>query len=308
MTAPGQEGGAADGAGGGAGVWRVASPIVAEVGESPVWSATERVLHWVDIDGRRILSTDLLGATSWVAAPEPVGAIVRGSRGLIAALRSGIFRLPAGGGALQRLSAPDDLPREHRFNDATTDSLGALLVGTLSLGAPGEPSGRLYHLGQAGRWTRLLDGFRTINGLAVTPDGRRLYVSDSHPAEAAIWACDYDPEGPYVTRRELFARLGPDLGRPDGAALDTEGNYWTAGNDGWAIHGFRPDGARLRSIGVPVQKPSKPAFGGADLRTLFVTSIARGASASSPADPAGALLAMEQAVVGAPAVEFLDPF
>jgi sugar lactone lactonase YvrE len=174
----------------------------------------------------------------------------------------------------------------------------------VSLSTPGEASGRLYRLAPSGEWRVLLDGFRTINGLAVSVDGGTLYVSDSHPQERTVWSCEYDPEEGVIRRREVFAQFGAALGRPDGAAMDAANHYWVAGNDGWAIHRFAPNGNLVRSIGMPVQKPSKPAFGGPDLRTLYVTSIAAGIIDSAGQPDAGGLFRVDAGLAG----QRLTPF
>ncbi len=119
---------------------------------------------------------------------------------------------------------------------------------------------------------RIDEGMLTPNGLAFSPDGRTLYLSDSHPARQCVWAFDYDPDDGMPSGRRVFIeRLSG--GRPDGAAIDAEGCYWICGNDAGLVHRYTPDGRLDRSVGVPVAKPSMCAFGGKDMDTLFVTSI-----------------------------------
>ena len=115
---------------------------------------------------------------------------------------------------------------------------------------------------------------------------------------------DTTPKREAIRRRELFARFGAELGRPDGAALDAADHYWIAGNDAWAVHRFAPSGALAQSIAMPVQKPSKPAFGGPDLRTLYVTSIAKGIADPGQQPDAGALFRVDAGVTGLPLTPF----
>jgi sugar lactone lactonase YvrE len=82
--------------------------------------------------------------------------------------------------------------------------------------------------------------------------------------------------------------------------VDAEGGYWVAAVYGWSVLRFTPDGVLDRTIELPVEAPTMPAFGGTDLTTLFVTSI--GAGGSRPPSPdqvnAGALLAVDVGTTG----------
>ena len=272
---------------------------LARVGESPVWDAHNGAIYWVDIVGQRIFRTRLDGDTEMIELDEPVGSIAcTTSGGLIAALRSGVFKLSFDDPRLVPIGAPSGHPPSQRFNDSTTDAQGNLIVGTLSLDPPGEASGRLYQLRPNGEWRLLLEGFRTVNGLAVAANGTTLYVSDSHPQERSVWRCEYDAEAGTIRGRELFVRFGADLGRPDGAAMDADDHYWVVGNDGWAVHRFAPSGTLVQSVPMPVQKPSKLAFGDSDLRTMYITSIAVGIGDPKLQPHAGALFKARPAVTG----------
>jgi sugar lactone lactonase YvrE len=111
------------------------------------------------------------------------------------------------------------------------------------------------------------------NGLAFSPDGRTMYLSDSHPSVQAIWAFDYDIDSGTPHNRRLFVDMNIHPGRPDGAAIDVDGCYWICGNDAGQIHRFTPEGRLDCSLTVPVKKPTMCAFGGPNLDTLYVTSI-----------------------------------
>ena len=110
-------------------------------------------------------------------------------------------------------------------------------------------------------------------GMAFSPDGRTMYLSDSHPSVQLIWAYDYNTQTGIPSNRRVFADMNSLPGGPDGAAVDEDGCYWICGNDAGLIHRFTPQGKLDRSLAVPVKKPAMCAFGGARLDTLFVTSI-----------------------------------
>jgi sugar lactone lactonase YvrE len=283
--------------------WQALPDTHSSLGESPVWSAADNCLWWVDITGRTINRLDRAGGVSRLRAPELIGAVVpRADGGLVAAMQSALFAVDATG-SFEPIGAPEDHPPTHRFNDATTDPAGRLLIGTMCLDPGGAPSGVLYAFD--GRdWRALRGGFRTVNGLAVSPDGQSLWVSDSHGDVRTVWVHAYDlATGALGPVRHSF-RLDDALGRPDGAAFDAAGGYWVAGNDGWAVHRYRADGTLDRSLALPVQKPSKPAFGGADLDSLYVTSIALHLTDPDAQPHAGAVFACVPGVTGLPLAPF----
>ena len=126
----------------------------------------------------------------------------------------------------------------------------------------------------AGRPGGKVEGLRTQNGCAISPDGKTFYLSDSHPAVCTIWAFDFDVEYGDVANRRVFHK--PSRGRPDGACVDADGCYWFAAVDAGRIVRLDPDGSEIAAIDLPVSRPTKPIFGGDDLSTIFVTSMSAG--------------------------------
>ncbi len=254
-----------------------------QVGESPVWSVAEQALYWVDIEGRRIHRFDWTtrDERSWPTA-ERVGCIaLHAGGGLLAAMETGLFhvRLSGDGGVQAEYQHAASFPRDGmRFNDGRTDRAGRFWVTSMlrdmSLAAA---DGALYRCDAHGLSAPLVTGLVTGNGLAFSPDGCTMYLSDSHPSVQRVWTFDLDAAGVPSNRHE-FIDMHAHPGRPDGAAVDTEGGYWICANDAGMVHRFTPDGRLDRSINVPVAKPSMCAFGGPGLGHLFITSI-------SPATP-----------------------
>ena len=156
---------------------------------------------------------------------------------------------------------------------------------------------KFHAITRTGQLQQVLDDLIVPNGLAFSPDGRTMYLSDSHPGVQKIWAFDYDTDSGTPSRRRLFVDMLEYPGRPDGAAVDAEGCYWICGNDAGLIHRFTPDGRLDRSLAVPVKKPTMCAFGGPRLDTLYVTSIRPGGDlADQPL--AGGLFALNPGVTG----------
>lgn len=278
------------------------------VGESPVWDAQRQCLFWVDIPGRALWCWNASSgrARQW-ATPEMTGcvALADGSEATphgrwVAAMQTGVALLtPSESGLLdhETLTKVQHPQGGMRFNDGRCDRQGRLLAGTMVMDMSlGAPVGSLYAMDGA-RIRTLLEGFITPNGLAFSPDGQTMYLSDSHPSVQTIWAFDYDSDTGTPHNQRVFVDMKPLPGRPDGAAVDAEGGYWICGNDAGLVHRFTPDGRLDRSLPVPVKKPAMCAFGGSGLDTLFVTSIRPGGDLSDQ-PLAGGVFALRPGVRG----------
>jgi sugar lactone lactonase YvrE len=279
------------------------------VGESPVWLAFEQALYWVDIAARRLWRWDAAtAATRQWRSDEMIGCIAPSARGgWLCAMESGVFHAVTSDGdtlKTQRLANVDHPRPGMRFNDGRCDRQGRLRAGTMlmDMGAA-QAVGSLYALDASGALRALVRELIVPNGLAFSPDGRTMYLSDSHPGVQQIWAFDYDIETGTPSRRRLFVDMKPLPGRPDGAAVDEDGCYWTCANDAGLVHRFTPRGELDRSLPLPVKKPAMCAFGGAQLDTLFVTSIRPGGDlADQPL--AGGVFALHPGVRGLPETAF----
>ena len=270
-------------------------------GESPVWNAAEQALYWVDIPAGRLHRWSVAdGQTqSWQADEMLACLAMHPSGGWLAGMQSGLFHLRPqdDGGIRSECLARVEHPRPQiRFNDGRCDRQGRFWAGTMLLDmAAGARVGALYRYD--GQLQERLDDLIVPNGLAFSPDGRIMYLSDSHPTVQAVWAFDYDTDSSTPHNRRLFIDMTRHPGRPDGAAVDVDGCYWICGNDAGLVHRFTPDGRLDRSLAVPVQKPAMCAFGGPHLDTLFVTSI-RPAGDVSEQPLAGGVFALSPGVRG----------
>ncbi|SFC10321.1 Sugar lactone lactonase YvrE [Polaromonas sp. OV174] len=276
-------------------------------GESPVWHGAEQALYWVDIPARQLCrwSPATGQHSSWLASEmlacvAPLGA----TQDWVAGTESGVFQLtPQSDGQLgfKRLAGVSHAMAGMRFNDGRCDRQGRFLAGTMLMNmAAGARVGCVYSYQNGSELRQLLDGFITPNGMAFSPDGRTMYLSDSHPSVQSVWAFDYDIETGTPSNRRLFIDMNPLPGRPDGAAVDADGCYWICGNDAGLVHRFTPDGKLDRSLSVPVKKPAMCAFGGAGLDTLFVTSIRPDGVDLSDQPLAGGVFALRPGVRGLP--------
>ncbi len=274
------------------------------VGESPVWDTRLQALWWVDVEAGRLQRWTAATARheTWTL-PERVGCMALTEDGrVIAAMESGVAALtpgPAGVLGLAWLARITHPAPGMRFNDGRCDPQGRLWVGTMVMdGSLASPQGGLYCLDERGLSGPLVTGMVTPNGSAFSPDGRTFYLSDSHPTVQHIWAFDFDGDTGTLSRRRSFVDMRPLPGRPDGAAVDSEGAYWICGNDAGLVHRISPEGVLLKSLAVPFPKPAMCCFGGPDLATLFVTSIVPADPATDTQGPSGAVVALRPGFAG----------
>ena len=280
-------------------------------GEGPVWDVEEQALYWVDIVGRKILRrTEADGAVTEWPVPADIGAMaLRRSGGFIAALRSGLVLLDPVTGATRLVANPEHDEPQTRFNDGKCDRAGRFWIGTCHEVADltrRRPIAALYRVDPDLGCHRMLEGVRTSNGIDWSPDGRTMYYTDTPTFR--IDAFDFDPVGGTISNRRLFAQIPAGVGRPDGLAVDETGHVWSAHFDGWRVTRYRPDGTVERVIKLPVQNVTSCAFGGPDLRTLYITSATEDLTPEALAQQplAGALFALRTEVAGLPMSRFAD--
>jgi sugar lactone lactonase YvrE len=277
----------------------------ASVAESPVWDPAGRRILFCDINGKRInaLAVDTGARESW-DFPEVVGSfgLCRSGR-LVVSQRHHVVLFDPKSGALTDLTPKIDEPPTNRLNDGKVGPDGAFWVGSMDGNSPRQKIAALYRVTADGQITKQEGGIAVSNGLAWSPDGRVMYHSDSTAGIIQAW--DFDPATGTRSQHRILATLTSDDGRPDGAATDIEGNYWSAGPSAGCINCFSPEGALLRKWAFPVPGPTMPCFAEG---SLYVTSLREGKSAEVLAEfPAlGGLFRADAPAQGAPVGLFAD--
>ena len=282
---------------------------VALLGECPLWSVAEQVLYWVDIPGHAIhrFNPETRAESIWPMPTEPGCIALAKSGGLIAALRHGFHRFDPATGTLEKISdAPYDTA-DFRFNDGRCDAAGRFFAGAMFEPRTAECAS-MYVLEQ-GRVREAWGpkegwGVKVSNGLAFSADGSTLFQSDT--PNHVIYQFDVDAASGSVSNRRAFAqrpanRADPDYGgRPDGAALDAEGCYWSAQIEGAQVLRYSPEGQVIGRVSVAARRTTMLAFGGKDLRTMFITTASEGATADEMArfPQAGRLFAIDLPIAG----------
>lgn len=267
----------------------------AQVGEGAVWDDRDQALWWVDIPAGLVHRHDPSGHDQVFEWGEAVGCLaVREAGGLVLATRTGFHRFDPATGERAALHDPEADRPDSRFNDGATDARGRFWAGTMKDRGEPERIGAFHLLDRDHSCRTMLEGWFTTNGLAFSPGGDTLYLSDSNPAVRTIFRAAYDLDTGTPGPLEPFFDTRAVAGRPDGATIDADGCYWMAGVGGWQLVRLTPKGKVDRIVELPVERPSRPMWGGRQLDTLYVTSIGIGLTPGTEARQplAGRLLAV----------------
>jgi sugar lactone lactonase YvrE len=277
----------------------VAVDVPCRLGEGPAWDARSGELLWVDILGECAYAyRPANGTIRSLPVGQPAGAIVpRAAGGYALAVRDGFAFLDEAGELTMAAPVEADRPL-NRMNDGKCDRLGRFWAGTMAtVHEPG--AGSLYRLEADGEVVKALSGVTISNGLGWSPDGRTMYYTDT--ATGGVDAFDFDEPTGQINGRRRLIDIPPGRGLPDGLAVDEKGCLWVALYDGAALCRYRPDGTLCTTIGFPVSLVTSCAFGGPDLRDLYVTTAAD----RHPGEPlAGAVFRCRPGVAGLPCHPF----
>ncbi len=278
----------------------------AQLGECPVWSPEEGVLYWVDIDGCAVHAFDPANRTnrSWSADGRP-GAIALTTEKdhLLVALENGLGWLNLESGDFSPWLQLEERRPGIRLNDGRCDPVGRFWIGGMFAPTSARRfDGMLHRVEADGSFLTVRHEVGVSNGLAFSPDGSVMYWADT--LHELVWAYDYDVATGEQHNERVFLDFSQLPGRPDGACVDETGCYWIACVGGSAVLRVTPIGVVDRRVDLPVARPTMPAFGGALLDTLFVTSIGRrDDQAQEPGEPGG-LYAFDPGVRGLPEPRF----
>ncbi len=271
------------------------------LGETPIWSAAEQSLWWVNCEHPPELhcwSPETGTHRKW-PMPQRIGGFVpKAGGGLLVALADGLYDFEPESGSL-KLRVPSPLPPHVKLHECHCDRQGRFWIGAYDHDFPAnrDASGGSWFRLDGDRLTPVIDGIAVANGLAFSPDGSTMYAANS--PTRTVEAFDLDPESGALSNRRIFLALGPGEGFVDGATVDTEGGYWLANVAAGALRRYRLDGSLDRIIELPFSNPTKPAFGGRDLKTLYVTSTKMDMQAfMTPTAPNGGIYALRPGETG----------
>ncbi len=237
-------------------------------GEGPVW--WRDALYFVDIEGHCVHRYDPAdGSEQTWNVGQRVGTVVpRESGGLVIAGDHGFLFLDEETGALTSIADPEHDKPDNRFNDGKCAPDGRFFAGTISL-AKKTGTAKLYRLDPDLTVHEAFGPVTNSNGIAWSANGKTVYYIDTPRKE--VLAFDYD-EGHLRNLRSVIP-TGHIDGSPDGMTVDADGNLWIAFCHGGCVSCFNPDtGDELRRVTLPCLETTACAFGGPDLKDLYVTT------------------------------------
>jgi xylono-1,5-lactonase len=251
------------------------------LGEGGIWNAADASLYFVDIEGRELLAfTPSTNAQRRWPMPQTIGWVIpRSIGGWLAGFQRGVAALKLDPVVqIQWLQTLHETDSPMRLNDAKADAAGRLWFGTMHNKDDTRPDGALY------RWTigtpavQVEDGLRVPNGPAISADGRTLFHTDS--MLRTIFAFDLSASGELSNKR-THVEFDADEGYPDGMCTDADGDLWVAHWGGSRVTRRDAAGVVRQTIAVGAPQVTNVAFGGADLRDLYITTAQVGMSDES---------------------------
>lgn len=273
------------------------------LGETPVWSVQDQALWWVNCEQPAQIhrwSPQTGSHVIWSMPKRVGGFVIKSKGGLLVALSDGLYDFsPASGAVSLRVASP--LPDHVGLHECQCDRQGRLWVGGFDHHYPADrsASGAGYFRLDGDQLVKVVDGVAVANGLAVSPDGRTLYA---HPSPRRdVEAFDLNADTGALSNRRTFLTLEAGFGFIDGATVDAEGGYWLAVVGAGVLRRYTPDGVLDLEIGLPFSNPTKPAFGGPDMKTLYVTSTRLRLGSNGPMAAAnGGLFSLRPGQTGVP--------
>jgi sugar lactone lactonase YvrE len=254
------------------------------LGEGPTYDAATDTAWWFDIVERRLFEARLGTGQTTIHSLEVMGSAlgrIDAHRQLLVADDGLYIRDTADG----RMTLYHQLEADNaatRSNDARVHPSGTFWIGTM--GRQAEPGlGAIYAL-HRGELSRLYEQITIPNAICFSPDGTIGYFADT--GKNTLFRVDLDAATSLPRSEPVALVTRRDGGDIDGAVVDADGLIWNARWGGGCIDVYSPQGEHLRSLRVPAQQSSCPAFVGPDFSRLLVTSAWQGmAEDAKRADP-----------------------
>ena len=287
-------------------VW-CAAPSDDVLGETPLWCDQTDCLLWIDIDHvtlhRAHLASGRRDAFRFSARSLGALALRRQAGSVVLALEASLYTFDLGSGRLTKLAEVEPATSDTRLNDGRCDADGQLWIGTMDNGLA-APIGSFYRVGADGSVMRQFGDVIVSNTVALSPDQRTLYFSDTR--RFVTWAFDRMAGDGTLSNRRIFVDHRAGRERPDGACVDSEGALWVAIFGGGRVDRYTPEGLLDRSITLPVTNPTCLCLGGPKLQTLFITTARKFLGDETLRDEplSGSVLAIEVDVPGLPEKRF----
>ena len=245
---------------------------ICALGEGPLWHPERQELFWFDILGKTLLIKN----HAWTFDEHVSAAGWLDQDHLLIASETALFRFDLRDGTREDVAALEADNPATRSNDGRADPYGGFWIGTMGKQAEAR-LGAIYRY-YKGEIRKLYSDITVSNAICFSPDGLWAYFSDTHSRRIQRVALD-EKDGWPKGDPQVFLDLRAEELNPDGAVIDADGNLWNAQWGAGQVACY-VDGAFARSLAVNAAHTTCPAFGGADLKTLYVTSARQGAETS----------------------------
>ena len=244
-------------------------------GEGIIWIHETNEIAWVEVfQSPKIRKYNVKNQTiNSINLPGPISSFAPlKDKGFLVTMDGG-FYIVSNANEITLKAKPKSFLSNEFLNDGRCDSKGRYLCASMDLEMKNQ-IGKLYQLDLKGQIRILDQDFIVGNGLAFSPNEDFLYVSDSR--KDIIWRYDYNIFSGDISNKKQFFSTSDIEGRPDGAAIDQFGNYWSALFEGGAIICINHQTGKISSsITLPVTYPTMCCFGGKTLDELYVTTSQR---------------------------------
>ncbi|MCX7568136.1 SMP-30/gluconolactonase/LRE family protein [Sulfitobacter sp. F26169L] len=239
-----------------------------QLGEGPLWHPERQSLFWFDVLGRRLHGEgavrqfdECVSAAGWIDHDH-----------LLIASETRLFTYHLETGAQKHIAPLEANNPVTRSNDGRADPFGGFWIG--SMGKDHEKFAGAIHRYYRGTVETLFSGLTVANAICFTPDKRFAHYTDTFTRQ--IMRVELDGEGWPKGAGQVFIDTKAEGLNPDGAVVDTDGCLWVAQWGAARVARYGPDGQFMGAVSVAAKQASCPAFGGADLSVLFITSAATG--------------------------------
>ena len=246
---------------------------ICTLGEGPLWHPLRKQLFWFDIIGCKMLSQDGTKQIEWSFDEHVSAAGWIDHDTLLIASATGLWRFDIATGARALVIEMESDQPLTRSNDGRADPWGGFWIGTMGLNAE-KGMGSIYRF-YKGKLRKVVDGISISNSIAFSPDGSVAYFTDTLSRQIMKIPLAPDDGWP-AGAAEVFIDLRDAKLNPDGSVVDAQGCLWNAQWGAGRVARYSPDGAFIDEYSVSAPQASCPAFGGDDMKTLFVTTAAQG--------------------------------
>ena len=254
------------------------------LGESPIWNYARSSFMWVDIDGQLLyeyhLKSEIL--KSWSIDQKVSLVLESGDTEVVLALQDGLAKFDLTIGLMTWLLDVEKDNTQNRPNDGAVDARGRLWLGTMALDCKaGE--GKLYCIESDLSITVKIEKTTISNGIIWNADNTKMYFIDS--ATYVVKSYHFELETGNIAFEKDIIKIDPNVGMPDGMALDEEGMLWIAVWGGKGIYRYNPtNGELLETAEVDAPNVTSCTFGGEKINQLFITTASIGLTAQEALD------------------------